>query len=63
MNDLEKARRWATLYAMEQKTPVYIYRREDGKIDMTLVERNTAWIDGSAYTLLEVVYAAELLKE
>jgi hypothetical protein len=55
MTDLDKARRWAALHANERQSPVYIYRRADGEININFTQRETAWIDGAALTLLETV--------
>ncbi len=55
MSDIDKARRWAKVIAMEHQTPAYIVRRADGAININLTQRDTAWIDGSPLTLLEIV--------
>ena len=55
MTDTDKARRWAALLANERQSPVYIYRRADGVLNINLTQRETAWIDGATLTLLETV--------
>lgn len=64
MKNIDRAREIAATLITKKRAPiVYIYKDENGEIEIAFVELKTALMDGPIYTLLEIVYASELLKE
>lgn len=54
-SDLAKARMWAPVIAGGHQRPAYIYRRADGRIVITLAQRERSWEDDVPLALLETV--------